>query len=136
MLLEGEARGYSRVKEVGCRKTTSRPWKRLPRATCAEGEGTGQCGVLTRHVLLLLLYVTWVNLTSARAPTHSKRLHAQSVCGALEPLYGLRAGTAALSREVSDNGDHLFFFFPHRARLCRILVSQPGVEPGPQEGKC
>ena len=33
VLLEGEARGYSKVKEVGCRKVTSRPWKRLPRAS-------------------------------------------------------------------------------------------------------
>lgn len=33
VLLEGEARGYSKVKEVGCRNTTSRPWKRLPRAS-------------------------------------------------------------------------------------------------------
>ena len=36
LLLEGEARGYSNVKEVGCRKTTSKPRKRLPRATCGE----------------------------------------------------------------------------------------------------
>lgn len=36
VLLDGEARGYSKVKEVGCRKSTSSPWKRLPRATCGE----------------------------------------------------------------------------------------------------
>lgn len=39
VLLEGEARGYSKVKEVGCRNTTSRPWKRLPRASCEERGG-------------------------------------------------------------------------------------------------
>lgn len=32
VLLEGEARGYSKVNEVGCRNTTSRPWKRPPKA--------------------------------------------------------------------------------------------------------
>lgn len=46
VLLEGEASGYSNVREVGCRKPTSRPWKRLPRATCVE-EGGGPCWVLT-----------------------------------------------------------------------------------------
>lgn len=39
VLLEGEARRYSKVKEVGCRNTTSRPWKRLPRASCEERGG-------------------------------------------------------------------------------------------------
>lgn len=36
VLLEGEARGYSKVNEVGCRNTTSRPWKRPPKAICEE----------------------------------------------------------------------------------------------------
>lgn len=36
MLLDGEASGYSNVKEVGCREPTSRPRNRLPRATCGE----------------------------------------------------------------------------------------------------
>jgi hypothetical protein len=44
VLLAGEARGYRSVKEVGCRNSISRPWKRLPRATCGGDRDAGCAG--------------------------------------------------------------------------------------------
>lgn len=45
------ASGYISVKEDGCKDTTSRPWKRLPRGSWEErqlvnyGRGNNQAGV-------------------------------------------------------------------------------------------
>lgn len=105
MLLEGAASGYSNVREVGCRKPTSRPWKRLPRAACGEEHGTGLGWVPTCCMMWLFLCMSHYlskNLVEALAPVGS--MVPTYTCESVFDLRGSLRSAQLCSRPTEGRG--------------------------------